>query len=83
MHSNWNKTTKNTMVQKTEDTKFQSNFIKDAKVRVLDEALTYYKLKDPSLFIQNGFIGGEWVPAQKGKVFPVYGILLIAYALTM
>lgn len=31
-------------------------------------------MKDPSLFIQNGFIGGEWVPAKNGKTFPVYGL---------
>jgi hypothetical protein len=32
------------------------------------------QLKDPSLFIENGFIGGEWVAAKNGKSFPVYGI---------
>jgi len=27
---------------------------------------------DSSLFIQKGFIGGEWVDAKDGKTFPVY-----------
>jgi len=29
-------------------------------------------LNDPSLFIEEGFIGGEWVKAKNGKKFPVY-----------
>jgi succinate-semialdehyde dehydrogenase/glutarate-semialdehyde dehydrogenase len=29
-------------------------------------------LKDNSLFIQKGFIGGQWVDAKNGKTFPVY-----------
>lgn len=30
-------------------------------------------MKDSSLFIQDGFIGGQWVSAKDGKTFPVYG----------
>ena len=30
-------------------------------------------MKDSSLFIQDAFIDGEWVPAKSGKTFPVYG----------
>lgn len=29
-------------------------------------------MNDPSLFIEEGFIGGEWVKAKNGKKFPVY-----------
>jgi len=37
------------------------------------------QLKDSSLFIQDGFIGGEWVSAKSGKTFPVYGKFPILY----
>jgi hypothetical protein len=32
------------------------------------------QLKDPSLFIGEGFVGGEWIEAKNGKTFPVYGM---------
>ena len=31
------------------------------------------------MFIQDGFIGGEWVPAKNGKTFPVYGLAPSVY----
>jgi len=31
-------------------------------------------LNDPSLFIEDAFIGGEWGASKNGKTFPVYGI---------
>jgi len=33
------------------------------------------QLKDESLFIQKGYIGGEFLDAKNGKTFPVYGML--------
>jgi hypothetical protein len=33
-----------------------------------------WQLKDSSLFIGEGFIGGEWLEAKNGKTFPVYGM---------
>lgn len=37
-------------------------------------ALTEYvfQIKDSTLFIQKGYVNGEWVNAQSGKTFSVY-----------
>jgi hypothetical protein len=33
-----------------------------------------FKLKDPSLFKQQAYVGGQWISAKSGKTFKVHGI---------